>query len=465
MTIRAMLYKEFRAQAVVFSIALAALAAAAWWSGRGDQPLILLIYLNGVTILGAIAFGHEYSHHTMAVTLMQPVSRARIYLSKMSVLTVTVLMLAIATSVAARPWLSAIAMGSATALGIPLLGALGTAPFMSMIARSTIAGVFLTYGLNGAVMTGLILIAPLSMAPGSSVRDHAFDAMPAALAAAHGVMLVLTWRYFMRLEAVDAPVELKGFARFGTASAARHRRVWGALISKELHLQQVTVFMTAGLAALWVMIAVLTRVVPAWSTFPVGAMALVYVNSFAAIVGVTAIALEQRAGTHAMQLLQPVAAWQQWLVKILVAFTVSMVCGFILPVLAATLVHTEVTGEIAARMVMLAMFLVVAGVYLATLSTYPVIGVAMALPIALALGRLLQVVADLLRSPTASGPRAFLPGWALFFSSPVPVAILGAFILWLAFVNYSSDEPKLMRSLLQFGAIAIVASAVMIFVV
>jgi len=465
MTTRAMLYKEFRAQAAVVLIALAALAAVAIWPGRNEQPLILLVYLNGVTILGAIAFGHEYSHHTLTAALMQPVSRARLYVTKMSVLLVTSLVLTAATALAGRSWLSVIAMGRATALGVPLLAALGTAPLMSMIGRSAVAGVLLTYGVNGAVMTIVILLSSL-MDPGSAgLRARAAEPMVLSLAAAHGLLIVVSWRHFMRLEAIDAPFALKGYSRFGTPSHARHRRVWRALISKELHLQQVPVLMTACLGALWVVIVLLTKVVPAWSTFPAGAMALVYVNSFAGIVGVSAITFEQRAGTHAMQLLQPVATWQQYLVKTLVALAVALVCGFMLPVLMATLVHTTVSIEMAGRMVMLAIFLVVMGLYLSSISAQPVVGLAVALPLALAIGRLLQWVADLFRSPIAAGPRAVLPGWALFFTSPVPVAILGAFVLWLAFVNYSSEEPRLLRSIVQVGAIAAVASAAMVFVI
>ena len=463
--ISAMFYKECRAQAIPFAIAFAALMVIAIWQAHGQDALTLLVYFNAATILGAQAFGHEYHNSTITAALMQPMARSRIYLIKISALAVMLLLLAGAAAIAGRDWLGTIAIGRVALLGVPLLAALGTAPLMSMIGRGGIPGVFLTFGVNGAVMSIVVMIAALVITPGGLVRTDSTPVMVTTLTAVHAAMLVVSWRHFMGLEPREAHHELSGFSRFGTASAARHRGVWRALISKELHLQQVSFFMTAALMAIWIAVAVVISAVPAWSSFPIGAVALAYVNSFAAIVGITAITLEHRAGTRAMQLVQPVPVWQQWLVKVFIASLVAVVCGFILPVMLAAIVHTNLSAAMLARMVSLSFFLVVVGLYLASISAQTIVGLALAMPLALGIGRLLQFVADLERGFNATSPRDVLPGWALFFTVPPAVATLGAFMLWLAFVNYSSEEQNWPRSILQIVAIAAVASATMVFIV
>ena len=74
--------KEFRALLPVWAAAgLAMLLAAATPDLRGFG---VPAYLVGVAVLGAMAIGHEYSHHTTGLMLSLPASRQRVLVTKLA---------------------------------------------------------------------------------------------------------------------------------------------------------------------------------------------------------------------------------------------------------------------------------------------------------------------------------------------------------------------------------------------
>jgi ABC-type transport system involved in multi-copper enzyme maturation permease subunit len=461
---RVLIFKELRAQALLFVLALAALAFAASISRPGSDALIMVVYITAVAVLGAHAIGHEYTGRTLTTALMQPISRARTYSIKMSVLAALLLLMVAATAFAGRAFMSTLAVGPITAIGLPLLAAWSITPLMSMVARSTFGGLFLTYFVSGTLFTALLLLDVVN-----GTRDRGVIIVrfyPAVLTAISIISIGMSRRQFLRLEAFDAQPAAIRARRFGAGSSTRTRREWRALLSKEIHVLQVPIYMTLWFAVMWVAAVIAIKIVPGWSSFPIGAAGLAFTNAFAAIVGSIAISEERRAGTQALQLVQPVAVWRQWLIKVAVTFAISVICGFVVPMAMAVIIQNFVVSpDLASRMLLLSLFITATTLYLGSISPWPTGGFVLALPVAFAIGFVLNIVADLVRSGVAAPARTILPGWSLFFTSPLPGVIVGAFVLWLGFLNYSSPEQSWRRSVAQIAAIAAVASVAMVLIV
>ena len=78
-----MIEKEFRALLPVW-LAVAVALVGAHLTGRNWEWLSVAAYLLGAPAIGALAFGHEYSHRTVSLMLTLPVRRGRIWLVKIA---------------------------------------------------------------------------------------------------------------------------------------------------------------------------------------------------------------------------------------------------------------------------------------------------------------------------------------------------------------------------------------------
>ena len=461
----AMFYTEARAQLSVLVMSLLALAAAALLPWRDSPVLTAMVFAYGAIFLGAQSVGHEYSHRTLTMVLAQPVSRARIYIVKLAALVVMLAILAAATALALGSGLRQLPSDLRTALVVlPVLGAILVAPLMTMIARSVLGGAFMSCFAGGLVW--LVLMIEAAWRLGGSVDGAGPEVLrnlQFAVSALSAVTGALGWRRFIRLEALEGDVGAISFPHVLGRSGERCHSPWRALVGKELHLQQLTLGITLQYLVSWAVVSWVIRAVPAWSSFPLGAVTLVYCMILPVIVGAIASAEERQAGTHGWQLLQPVPAWQQWLMKLLVVFVLSGVCGIGLPLLLASLLQDEVTFEAAGQVATVCLFLTSGALYVSTISTSAVRAVALAVPIGLGLGLLLQTVGRTL-GPSVFGSASDLVrlGWMAAFTSPAFVAIVTPLFLWFGFVNHSSTEQPLARAIAQGAAIAVVASAALI---
>jgi len=459
------LHTEARAQLGMLVMSLIALAAAAMLPWKDASGLTLIVSAYGMIFLGAQSVGHEYSHRTLTMALAQPVSRARIYIVKLAVLVVMLVILAGATALAlgselrGRP-----AELGLTFLGLPVIGAIFVAPLMTMIARGVLGGALMSCFAGGLVW--LVLMIEAAWRLGGNIDDAGSNALrnlPFAIIALSAVTGLLGWRRFMRLEALEGDFGAISFPRLlGTSNQRRHSP-WRALIVKELHLQQLTLGITLQYLVTWAVLSWVIIAVPAWSSFPLSVVTVVYCMILPVIVGATASAEERHAGTHGWQLLQPVAAWQQWLVKVLVVIVLSGVCGLGLPMLLATLLQDKTAFELGSRLATACLFLTCAALYVSTISTSTVKTMVLALPIGLGLGLLLQTVARTLGPGMFSSASDLLRfGWIAAVMSPAFVAIVTPLLLWFGFVNHSSTEQPVARAIGQGAAIAVVASAALI---
>jgi hypothetical protein len=110
--------------------------------------------------------------------------------------------------------------------------------------------------------------------------------------------------------------------------------VW-LLVKKELRLQQMTFAATGVCTVIWIGIAASTRIIPGFHGFPIAAVAILYGGLLAMLIGALASAEERQIGTHEWQVLLPMAAWQQWAVKVGTVLGLAAVFSYAIPVALA----------------------------------------------------------------------------------------------------------------------------------
>ena len=142
------LSKEIRALLPLWGASIAALAAAFVWR-EGDRHLLpgpnigLFAYVVGSLAIGAQSVGQEYTYRTLPMLLSQPADRWRVYLVKFGVSAMMLLTLAaLAGTMFAKVWRPESARFPVVIL--PVLCGLFLAPLLTMICRSTLAGMILS---------------------------------------------------------------------------------------------------------------------------------------------------------------------------------------------------------------------------------------------------------------------------------------------------------------------------------
>src|SRR5207302_10592103 len=100
-------------------------------------------YACGCALFGGVAFGQEFQHGTLALTLTQPIARAVIWRDKMLVLAA-----ALVTLTAASMGLSAL-FGGGSPVDVPILRylplcVLCSAPLLTLVSGSALGGAILS---------------------------------------------------------------------------------------------------------------------------------------------------------------------------------------------------------------------------------------------------------------------------------------------------------------------------------
>ena len=356
---------------------------------------------------------------------------------------------------------------------LPVLCGLFLAPLLTMICRSTLAGMIF----SGTVM-GLTWFVTLTIAWfGFEIAPEAAQTMILGRWTV-GVMVLcplvglVGGRWFTGLEATEAASPALHLPRWLTrAEGARLHSPLQALAAKEVHLQQLA-FVVAGLYIVGSALLLLAqRYIPSWSTFPLGAVMLLYCMGLAIMIGALASAEERQHGTLDWQLLQPTPAWQQWMVKVGVTLGLALLFGLGLPLLLNQLAPLgglralPMSGNLAVLIVLLA----TGSLYISSLSSSGVHAMALSLPIGMAVAYFVQMVSWALRWVTlkVAGPLmadivtgAIAPSWLhpaevivfvgrAFFLTLVPL------LLWFGFVNHRSSERTVRRIFQQVAAIAL----------
>jgi hypothetical protein len=341
--------KEARALLPIWLAAAAAVAVGVVAAGNSRlfprSPELFLLglvaFVLGAVALGAFSIGHEYAHRTLPALLTQPVSRSWFLLSKAAALIPLLVVLAFL----ARWMLLRADANQETStrntgawidtftILVPILG-LCVAPWLTMIFRNAIAGVVFTLAIPAAfwlAINVLPVIGGFDILQNYALVQTIFRT---GILAVSALVLVDVPRRFVRLEATDGLGETSAartrrqHVQSGT-EAGRRRRPLAQLVIKELRLQRVAfllpVFYVLARAAI-VAAGLESSLGPAFF-----GMTVLYCGMTAMLVGALASAEERALGTLAVQMLQPIAAWKQWLVKASTALALTAAFTVLLP--------------------------------------------------------------------------------------------------------------------------------------
>jgi len=422
--------KEIRALLPAWAATLCAVGVAAV-SGPRSHGLGAVAYVIGSVTLGSQSVGHEYTHRTLTLLLSQPVERRRLLLTKLAVTSTLLLTLAAFASLTVlKPDERQLVLGS-------ILCGLFLAPLLTMVCRNALAG---------PVFAGAMPMwaPPLSDLMGAGV-------VWAVALPAFAVSAVASWRVFMRLEAIDGrgselrlpqlPRRTRAIDDAPAGARARHP-VW-LLVKKELHLQQMT-FAVAGLwLVIWATALALAPLVPGLPEFPLAGVGILYGALLAVLIGSLASAEERQNGTLEWQLLLPMAAWQQWAIKVGTVLTLTALLSYAFP-LALAAGQVGIIGWHAGAIVMLT----TASLYISSLCRSTVRALMVSGAVLLALGELGLYVAG-----------AF--GGVVPFVAVPMVCIL---MLWFALENHRSAEhrPERVASQLLWMAAGLALGAIVV---
>lgn len=427
--------KELRA---VLPAALA--CAAAIVAGAVTDDLFVLgtarlAFGLGAIALGAHAFGHEYTCRTLPILLAQPMDRRRLFLLKIAVVAAILIALTVAAAPVLFPGSQAGTWRRPIVL-MPALCGLFFAPCLTMLCRNPIAGVVFSIAVVGMTFTIGDIAGGIRYGAGSAEGDSFSRAFVTwGLASAGVVAAVLSWRTFLRLEAIDGSpaVHLQLPWRGLTSSQSRPRHWITLLVSKELRLQSV-VFVLAGLYLVTVVGALIATPrsgggVPEFVWEPA---TMLYIAMVSIMVGSLASAEERHYGTLEWQTLLPMASWKPWVVKAGTAGVLVFVLAVLMPLLLGPLVLKDEIwdgGHISRRLAHIVPVLVLTSLYVSTVTT--------------------------------SGMRALVISLFACAAALISLQLIGTAIYWLSIVlaNYPRSREEGMRLVATFRRVEPVASA------
>jgi hypothetical protein len=434
-------------------------------------------YVAGAVTLGALCIGHEYSHHTLLPTLAHPVGRARLLAVKLAVLIPILLLLTTVTaaSVGFDPFFDTpLNLAPQQQFYLPAISGLFLAPWLTMVSRGALPGAVFSIALPLAIFM-----------IGQSFSIAAADIWRAELALA-GIGAVMTWRTFMRLEALDGPrahITLPAWLRRPMADTARLEPpgLWWTLLRKELRLQQMTFVLSAIYAGLWTAIQLARQIDPDTMYLgpTLGSITTLHVGLVALMAGALPSAEERQFGTADWKVLLPVAAWRQWALKAGLAISIAVVLAVGLPVLLEWVSTSPDHLDVDEQTLPVVILLTSAALYVSSMSTsglrallasFPAIAVAfvVAITVLFPLSQLvnagLRPVAKTLVRPGAFDGRAVIDfSWALAIGLFGGLAIV---LLVLGFLNDRSAErgrSRVIRQVIWLAAYVLICVIVVAF--
>ena len=448
---RPLLVKEARALVPLWAAAMAVIVAYPLTGYRNIQELAVLAFVFGSLAMGAHSIGHEYSHRTLAILLAQPVERRRILLTKFAVL--AALLLSMGAAFSFLPYDIGPQLAPAIVF-LPVIGGLFVAPWMTMVARNQLGGVMLTGLIGGwsmiATSVAAVKLSGLDAREAEQLGLVIWAGMMYAFAV---ISATVTWRTFMRLEAIEGGGRELHLPRYFTArNTARGGQPLWSLIRKELRLQQLTFAIAAIFVAIW-MAAFLRSAVgdSLQAARPVlGVLSAIYLLAIGMTAGSLASAEERQSGMLESQQLLPVPAWQQWFIKAAVAIGLALLLGIGPPALlivaggpSAFVREMLPAPHLAALLIVI---VTACGLYVSSLASSGVRALTLVFPFVTGLYLTLQFAASIMRSSR---------GDAVFFGA-IPLAAL---LLFFAGSNHRRVDRNFSRAVLQIGAAAAVAAA------
>ena len=467
---------EIRAIFPAWLLALLLIAVAPLLGEGPAHIAVTLGYVFGCAALGSIAAGHDFMHRTLGMILSLPVSRERLWWTRLCValagMTILALLAGAQLHLNRQPRLPSRELNWAVIFFLmPVLSGVFVAPWLTLLCRSALAGAVFTFALPFLfwVLSELIAMARFGFDYGETIEIENFKT------GVFGLLLLAHWvaggvlgrGKFMRLEAIEGRVgELllprwlsrRSPAKSVALSPKRGHSIW-QLVKKELRLQTMA-FATVGLFLLigfllWMVHQFRPDLDSAYIDIPT----FLYVGLVSLLIGAVASAEERLLGTAEWQALLPMAARTQWAVKVGTVLALVVVLAAFLP---AYLVHRVSWGnQFKDGMLPLAIPFAGFATALATMSLYfssvcnsGLKAMLVSLPAGVGLlaltGRAAEKIHAALRSAEASVGATIwtrLTEWL----SLLLLAGLFALALCFAFVNHRSAERGSSRIWRQLG--------------
>jgi len=461
--------KELRALVPPWAAASAAVVACALV--RDLYPFAIPAYFIGAATLGAMTMGHEYNHRTLPLLFTLPVSRHRVLLTKLAVLGVSLLLLA-AVARLVLPVSRDTLIFRGTVIWLPFFAALFVTPYLTIVSRSPMGGAVFTLAIAGVLMIAGEWIGISKYGYTRDVDSFRVAFVWYALALLAAASAAGVWWTFGRLQVFDGGEKALDLASHtvSTSSVLVKRNPLWLLVKKELRLQQLAFAVAALYSVVFVAIAVGGRGAMQNMMF----VSVLYSGLLTLLIGATASAEERHLRTLDAQLLLPMEAWRQWLIKAAVVVVLTVLLAFLLPGgLALTFTTQHVgTSLIQAlffpRMILMLLALSALSLYVSTLCSSGLWALMVSLPsgFALAVG-VMKLANDLLAFLYWLGGR---PDWRLVERTAAIMSVaMILVILRLAQANHRTSDRSLLRTAVQVaiaagsavaaaGVVAIVAS-------
>ena len=465
------LAKEIRALLPTYAAALGSIAIGCVSSSHLLIASGLLGFAFGSVALGAQSFGLEYSHRTLGLLLSQPIDRRRVFFYKLGVLSVMLVTLTVAILVLYDDLLRLAASPHTEPSMLMLAAACGlfVAPALTMICRSTLAGMVFTIAIPGLLSVGADVFGAMLYGLDDSNAIDRFS----LLVFWRGMLVICAlgalagWRMFMRLEVIEGhtplefPGSLTGDAATPAVASARQHWTW-ALVKKELRGQQMAFVVAALFALVMGGLMWLDASRAEGTKLPLAFIAMLYTGVLAILVGSSASANERQFGTLEWQILLPVPAWQQWAIKIAVVCGLGLLLGIGLPALMRAFDSSPESFEWRAAVQVASMMLLLTSgsVYLSTLCTSGVGALVLSFPTILATSFLTMTVGNIV-GPVVMQYRRAHPYSRPHLEFDAAVLLLYAIggglvalLLWLAFLNHRSADRSVARTSKQVLGLA-----------
>ena len=453
-----MIEKEFRALLPVWTAAAVSMLAASTvdsLNGFGGPA-----YFVGAAVLGAMAIGHEYSHHTVGLLLALPVSRPRVLLTKLGVLAAMLsgLMAVGWATIPVVRWNAPFIMAF---LCLPPLAALLITPWLTMISRSPVAGSVFTLSLAGILLVVGEWIGVARYGYSREVDAFRVTFMWWSVIALSATGAVMTWWTFSRLQAIEGRgAELDLAPRPGVEPHRLTRRHTGwLLVKKELRIQQLA-FAVGGLYVLGYVTATFSRTTPPRFEDAATVLTIMYAGLLAVLIGSMASAEERNWRTLESQLLLPMRSSRQWLVKSAVVLGLAFVLALGVPaVLISMLPPDPLAGPRIARQLfapgtaIVLASLTVVSLYVSTLCSSGLWALMLSVPSAFGVFVFVMKLGDLMQG--VFYPFARRPDWQVVErSAALLAAVVIALVLRLALSNHQSSARGVWRTAGQAGIVA-----------
>jgi hypothetical protein len=315
----------------------------------------------------ALAFGHDYIYRTTTTALALPVSRQKIWWTRIGLCAALLVPIGLVNLLIinatwllpwlsgggvrlAKPWYIMLAEWLPIAFG-PVFAALALAPALTILSRSPLFGTIISMAMPFVASRFLALFSPATNA--FHLQYHSWTINGLLILGA-----VLSYRCFMTQQAIDsdASFSLKRRRKVSpvrTADAIQSGHPIWPLFKKEMMLQRLP----AGISALFLAIIALA------SKDHAAMLSAVYPAAIIFLVGSIASADERRLGMIPVEVTHPISFRTQWIIKITVCYFTALFFGVVLPALAL-LLKTDEFQNITSSEVIAAAPLICGGVLL-----------------------------------------------------------------------------------------------------